>query len=281
LEKRILTFAKNSVALTWAGEPSGEVIRLLFGSHPGAPSADVVPRATFSLASVPRSSEITLSLDTSPQSARGAPGQIAARLLDLATSYLTDRSRGGLLFHAACLSREGKAWLLAGPAGSGKSSLALWLALHAGFRCLSDELTFLPSGTASAQGFFRAIYLKGTAVDLFDADYAEEWQTVDASADLAGGVLVPPDFAGEPAAADAEAPGIQGIFLTTYREGSTYTFTPLSKAEAAIELAKVLVNSRNLPERGFPELVRLARVIPVYRMDYSSFDQIPASVWEK
>ncbi len=278
LKTRILSFAQNSVAISWADEPSGEVVRLLFGAHPAKPDSGIPPRVTFSLAAGQRAGEISLSLETSPQSVRGLPGQVAARLLDLATFSLADHSRGGELFHAACLVRDGKCWLLTGPSGSGKSSLALWMALRQGFQYGSDELAFVPSGGTSAQGFFRAIYLKGASVDLFEDDYDEEWQAVTASTETSEGVLVPPDFAGS--AAPVEALPVAAVLFPTYRAGGKYTLTQLSKAEMAIELAKVLVNARNLPERGFPELVRLARSVPAYRLEYGGFKQIPGSLWD-
>ena len=280
LKTRIINFAQNGVTISWADEPSGEVVRLLFGEETGLGTQEsrYSPHTTFRLDAAKQRGEISLSQDTSPQSVRGLPGQIAARLLDLATFSLADRSRGGELFHAACLVRDGKCWLLAGASGSGKSSLGLWMALRQGFAYGSDELAFVPSGGTAAQGFFRAIYLKGRSVDLFEDDYEEEWQAVTASAETAEGVLVPPDFAG--GSAPGEPAPIRAILLPTYQSGREYTLTQLSKAEMAIELAKVLVNARNLPERGFPELVRLARSVPAYRLVYGGFDQIPESIWD-
>jgi hypothetical protein len=278
VKSRIISFAQNNVAISWADEVSGEMVRLLFGAHPGSPVSGNPPGVTFSLAAGRRAGEISLSQNSSPQAVRGMPGQIAARLLDLVTYSLSDHSRGGLLFHAACLIRNGQCWLLAGPSGSGKSSLALWMALRQGFHYGSDELAYVPSGGTSAQGLFRAIYLKGDAVDLFEDDYDEEWQAVTASAETAEGVLAPPDFSGGEAL--VEAVPVKAIFFSAYRPGGEYTLAQLSKAEMAIELAKVLINTRNLPERGFPELVRLARTVPAYRLGYGVFDQIPAALWD-
>jgi hypothetical protein len=36
----------------------------------------------------------------------------------------------------------------------------------------------------------------------------------------------------------------------------------------------VLVNARNLPRHGVPEIIRLASSTPAYRLHYSGFDQI-------
>jgi hypothetical protein len=53
--------------------------------------------------------------------------------------------RGRYSLHAACLAREGRGALLAGPTGSGKSTLTLAL-LRAGLDFVSDDVVFLTDG---------------------------------------------------------------------------------------------------------------------------------------
>jgi hypothetical protein len=267
-----LHFANNTVAIFWKDEPSGDLAHMLFGSQPTLTAAE--PRVQFTLASDRQSGQISLTMDTTPQDVKGPQGQIAVRLLDLVGFHLADRSKGGLLFHAACLSREGKAWLFPGPAGSGKSSLALWLTSQ-GFAYHSDELTFLPLGGQLVQGFFRAIYLKKPALGLFSDFDQTEWFPVEAGGGFPGGALIPPDWAGQ-TGPQAELP-IERILFPSYQAGGRYALEPLTKADAALELSKALVNARNLPNRGFPDVVRLVRSIPTYRFTYGSFDQIQVS----
>ena len=51
---------------------------------------------------------------------------------------LLDRVTGWLVLHAAALERDGRAYLVAGPSGTGKTTLALGL-LERGYRLLSDD----------------------------------------------------------------------------------------------------------------------------------------------
>ncbi|NJN95931.1 MAG: hypothetical protein HC875_18395 [Anaerolineales bacterium] len=39
-----------------------------------------------------------------------------------------------------------------------------------------------------------------------------------------------------------------------------------------------LINARNLPEHGFPEIVRLAALAPAYKISYAHFDQIGGQI---
>ena len=51
--------------------------------------------------------------------------------------------RGAAVLHASAVERHGRAVLLAGPKGSGKSTLMMQACAHAGARFLSDDLVFL------------------------------------------------------------------------------------------------------------------------------------------
>lgn len=55
---------------------------------------------------------------------------------------VTSHCHGWITVHAAVLEREGKAVVMPGPPGSGKSTLCAWL-MHRGWRLLSDELALI------------------------------------------------------------------------------------------------------------------------------------------
>ena len=75
-------------------------------------------------------------------------GAAAAALLDAVVYRLAACSRGGLVMHAAAVARSGRAMLLPGQTGTGKTTLTAWL-LAQGFRYQSDELAFIAELTVS------------------------------------------------------------------------------------------------------------------------------------
>jgi hypothetical protein len=86
------------------------------------------------------------------------------------------------------------------------------------------------------------------------------------------GEIVPPTCLGNGAVIE-QAPIDRMIFPRYQAEGEP-VIQRLSKAQAGLALMECLVNARNLPEHGFPEIVRLAQVAPAYRLIYSHFAQI-------
>jgi hypothetical protein len=38
------------------------------------------------------------------------------------------------------------------------------------------------------------------------------------------------------------------------------------------------VNAHNLPDNGFPELLRLARALPAWELSYPDFEQVPSAL---
>jgi hypothetical protein len=69
-----------------------------------------------------------------------------------------------VVLHAGAVSANGRVMLLAGPTGSGKTSLAAWFVAN-GFRYLSDEVVALVEGGTDVVGFPRAMVVKGEAAE--------------------------------------------------------------------------------------------------------------------
>ena len=64
------------------------------------------------------------------------------------------------------------------------------------------------------------------------------------------------------------------IVFPDFQEYADLELQSLTPAQAGLALMQCLVNARNLPEHGFPEITRLVRSIPAYRLTYSRFDQV-------
>jgi hypothetical protein len=77
---------------------------------------------------------------------------------DLIVSVQTRRP-GLLYLHAAALAWEGRAWLLAGDSGAGKSTTT-WGLLHHGLRYLSDELSAVDLEALTVHPYPHALCLK-------------------------------------------------------------------------------------------------------------------------
>jgi hypothetical protein len=73
-----------------------------------------------------------------------------------------------VVLHAGAVSLNGRVIVLAGPTGSGKTSLAAWFVAN-GFRYLSDEVVALVAGGTDVVGLPRAIVVKGEAAGKIEA----------------------------------------------------------------------------------------------------------------
>jgi hypothetical protein len=267
MNRRILAFANHALALEWDNGCGEQLVRFLFAAVPEGSAEQTV--VTLHLAGVGQD-RISVRLSGAQEQGRsGEMGEMALYLMERACYFLADGSRGGALFHAACLCRDGKALLLPGSSGSGKTMLAAWLALN-GWQFCTDELTFIPAGRSECQALVRPLHLKRHAEQLFPG-------LVEKGALAVGsGWLVPPQAMplalGE---VHGEPPVLQQIIFPHYQAEAAGEMQPLTRASTATLLTGLLINARNLPENGFPEVLRLARSIPAFRLVYSDFEQLP------
>jgi hypothetical protein len=89
-------------------------------------------------------------------------------LLTISLMELLER-RGRYSLHAACLARDGRGVVLAGPTGAGKSTLAIALA-RAGLDFLADDVVFLDhsrAGDVRVLGFADALGVTEASAALF------------------------------------------------------------------------------------------------------------------
>lgn len=70
-----------------------------------------------------------------------------------------------LVIHAAVVEREGRAAILPGPPGSGKSTLCAAL-INRGWRLLSDELALFDMASNVLYGMCRPVNLKNASIDI-------------------------------------------------------------------------------------------------------------------
>lgn len=266
-------FAGSAVTVVADDAPSTRIVEFLFRDAPSGD--DVPPHVRFHLAAAGAEDRFMLrqKQEGSVVNTGGSAAVIAEILLGETCHALADRSQGGVLFHAAALAWQGQGLLLPGTIAAGKTTLAMWLARR-GFQYLTDEMAFVPFGAEHFQPFTRPLNLKHPSRevlrDCFDFERHAEHILSAPGYDL----VSPRAFDSHPA--PGQAP-LSRIVFPRYRPGD-FSFEPLTPAQAGLALMECLTNARNLPGHGFPEVARLARAVPAYRMTYGDFAQIGAIV---
>jgi hypothetical protein len=270
----VLRYAGSAVGLSWQGDLAASLVEFLFplGQASGWQDLDskLAPKVSYQVRSDGESGQLTIS-SSEGENHCAEFEDAAIYLAERVTYHLADTSRAGMLLHAACVARQGRAVLLPGASGSGKSTLAFWLAQHEGYDYLTDELVLIHQGTLLCRGLPRPVHLKKEAGRLYSG--------------LAGTVSkVPSSEVSELRGRMVRAPNtipqaeLRAILFPAFSAGSTFSCQRISGAQAALKLTACLVNARNLPDNGFPELLRLARALPAWELSYPDFEQVPAAL---
>ncbi len=269
---RLVHFAQSTVAIEHCGAAAEALVEFLF-AHLPAP-APAAPQAGFCLTETPANGLWQLvENDTLAQAAVPA-GVVAEHLLGRTTYQIAWHSQGGLVFHAAAVGRQDQGLLLPGTMGAGKSTLTAWL-LTRGFHYLTDELSFIPHQAMAVRGFARPLNLKHAARPALQSLVSDDRSAGRIVSGELSDLMAPEVFSPLPVL--AEVP-LRLVLFPRYQPGLPLTLTPLTPAQAGLALTGCLINARNLPEHGFPEIVRLARTVPAYRLDYGGFAQLPAAL---
>ena len=265
-DRREVHFANSAVSVEYEGERAAAVVEFLFRhiDHTGPAQPHIIYRL------FQQADDLVLQRDQITVYRGSAKAECADILLGDSTRALADRSTGGLLFHAAGLVRQGRGVLLPGRIASGKTTLSARLTLR-GFDFLSDELIFVPAGSITLHALTRPLNVKSAARSVlrpyFDFDRCAAHLLSTPRGDLVPVELLRPQNELSPAA-------LSVIILPQYTLEANFKLEPLSQAQAAFTLVDTVVNARNLPDHGLPELARLSRSIPAYQFVYNDFAQI-------
>jgi Glycosyl transferase family 2 len=173
--------------------------------------------------------------------------------------------------HAGAVAHNGKAALIAGPTGAGKSSLVAWL-IGNGFDYLSDEIALLLAADTTTLGLPRAIVLKpGSAEEVLALPSYQCAKVVPAGEH----VMVRPKLV-EPV--EARPHPCRLIVFPHYEAGSGLRVVSMSPAQTALRLVGTNLNARNLVDGGFRALTGFARQVPAVTLHYGGFEQLPGTV---
>ncbi len=269
---RWVTFGGSTIAVEAEGDEPARLVAWLYRDVPAA--APAAAHHTYRLVAAAESPRFRLYRNAELQQSSDDAAFITDALRAGSCYRLAERSHGGLMFHAGGVAWQGRGVLLPGIAGAGKSTLTAWL-LSRGFDYLTDELVFMAEGTTTMQGFTRPLNLKPP----YRAALAGQvdFEAVESQILCAGLTdLVPPALF-NPASRLSEPP-LRLIIFPLYQPRAEFRLTPLTKAQAGLTLMQSLINARNLPEHGFTEIVRLAKVAPAYQLSYGHFSQIAGQI---
>jgi hypothetical protein len=274
----VIRFAKSQVVIKWQGSIFYEMLSSLFADHHRlVSSVSPIPQFCLTIEEPDREYCVTRS---GHLLYRGTSEDVAIEMIFRWINHdIADSCESGLLFHAAAVSsRQGNGILLPGNSGAGKSTLAAYLTGQR-YNYLTDEIAWVPTPNTEIHGFNLPIHLKppfaeNTTLDVFFSDNNKSSDKTFRSHE--GGIFVnatrlnPENVYG--------TPEIQFIVFPQYRPSTETAFNRLSKAKTCIQLAKHLVNARNLPNNGMPDIIRLTRKIPAYTLIYDKLETALAEV---
>jgi HprK-related kinase A len=176
-----------------------------------------------------------------------------------------------LIVHAAVLERNGRAVLLPGQPGAGKSTLAAALALR-GFRLLSDEMALIRIEDGLLQPVPRPVSLKDGSIPLiaaFDSAACLGPSIKDTAKGTVAHLKVP--TAAVLAAATTATPAL--VVFPRYQAGAATELRPRPAGEAMLELALHAFNYDTLGSVGFSTLNRMVEQVRCFDFSYSRLDE--------
>lgn len=180
-----------------------------------------------------------------------------------------------LIIHAAVVEKHGKALILPGAPGSGKSTLCASL-INKGWRLLSDELTLVDCLTGSIVAVPRPVSLKNRSIELIANTYPDNEFSPIVHDTLKGSVsLMKPPLDAVSRADEIALPYL--VVFPKYQHQASLNLTSLSKAEAFMRMADLSFNYSVLGVEGFNVMSNLIKRCHVYDFIYDgSFDQASA-----
>ncbi|AYJ87363.1 HprK-related kinase A [Sphingomonas paeninsulae] len=169
-----------------------------------------------------------------------------------------------LLLHAACVERDGRALILTGESGSGKSTMSALLGAS-GWRFMGDEFVLIEPATGLAHPFPRPVSLKNESIAALTAILPDVRFGPLLRGTPKGDVRhLRPDLA---AIANMAATAIPALILFPCF-GPPREIREVAASEAFVRLTQASTNYVALGESGFTALTRLVTTLPARAIDY-------------
>ncbi len=154
-----------------------------------------------------------------------------------------------LMLHAAVLERGGRALVMPGDPGAGKSTLTAALMLS-GWRLLSDEIALIDRDDGLLVGLGRPVSLKNASIDVIRGHFPDA--VIGAPAhDTHKGTVAHLRPTADSVARVGEKARPAWVVFPRWRKGAEARLTPHSRAEAFLHTANHAFNYSLLGELGF------------------------------
>lgn len=180
-----------------------------------------------------------------------------------------------LIIHAAVIEKHGKALIMPGSPGSGKSTLCAAL-INRGWRLLSDELTLVDCTNGEIVPVPRPVSLKNQSIKIIAETFANNEFSPVVHDTLKGSVsLMRPPVDAIARADETASPCL--VIFPKFQQSADLQLTPLAKAEGFMKLADLAFNYSVLGAEGFEVLANTIERCRVYDFVYNGdFDQASA-----
>jgi HprK-related kinase A len=180
-----------------------------------------------------------------------------------------------LIFHAAVIEKDGRAAIMPGEPGVGKSTLCAAL-VHRGWRLLSDELALIFLGDVKVTPITRPVGLKNASIEVIRA-FAPEAVIGQLTPDTAKGTVAhmrPPADSVERSQDPANA---GWLIFPRYVANTAVELDSESKAHAFMRIAKAGFNYSALGVAAFETVAALVDSCDCYDLAYGDLDQAIAA----
>lgn len=175
-----------------------------------------------------------------------------------------------LLLHAAVLERAGKAVILPGDPGAGKSTLTAALMLS-GWRLLSDEITIIDRDDGLLVPLARPVGLKNRSIDIVRA-FDRSAVLGEVAHDTHKGTVAHLRPSDDSVARMAQKARPAHIVFPRWKDGAELSLRPRAKADAFMHNATHAFNYSLLGRLGFELNAHLIDACDCWDFEYSRLD---------